>query len=54
MLDLKKEKNLPYHSSISYGVIEVGDDNIPEAEVLLSQADKLMYEFKMHQLETIK
>ncbi len=46
LLAYQADKNVSYEHSISYGIIEINEDNSLMAEELLSIADEKMYEYK--------
>lgn len=46
VIDDGKSENIPYYSSLSYGIVEVKPDNVLTSSELLGLADERMYRFK--------
>jgi len=46
LMDMRETKNLPYFVSLSYGVVEITEDNVLSSSEILEIADSRMYLYK--------
>ena len=46
LMDMRETENLPYFISLSYGVVEITEDNILTSSEILEIADSRMYSYK--------